>query len=62
MKNKSEIYAEMPFKVFLKHFPEVKNLFPPEILKEFKSNSSYIVRYDGKQFEIGFKSDDWVIN
>ena len=61
---KYQNYVEIPFKKAFRTFPELFSELPAPLLNEFFSNDEYIVRIDKltDHIEIGFASDNWLIN
>lgn len=52
-------YFEMPLKDFIKKHSDFVKYLPSEI---DLNDSDYIVRFKNGIFEIGYSSDDWVLN
>lgn len=64
MKNKVD-YIELPFKVFIKKYPNALEMFPPDVRADLMSDPCYIVRLssDDKntKIEVGYRSDNWSV-
>lgn len=52
-------YFEIPLKAFIKKFPDIVKIFPPDMVL---NDDNYIVRFKGGFFEIGYAEDEWILN
>lgn len=56
-------YIEMPFKSAIKAFPWLFNELPRKLIFELLADDNYVCRIDKQgHLEIGYYSDDWLIN
>lgn len=63
MKARQTSYLQMPFRVFVKMFPEVaEELKELPIFNELLEDPDYIVRVMDGIFEIGYAGDAWTIS